>query len=480
MKRSISTLLFLLVFSLSWAQYSFKFRLNGSVNEKIISLIEEKNGNFLATGYQGTPWDKSDYKGLVIRISPSGDTIVKRYTLSDTTLAFAQIEKSKDSMYYLFGSAFLPPDYKKGLLLMAKMDTGLNLLWYKTYQLPAEWIWPLKTLTVKNRKNFHLFSAMYTENHYWHTMICHLDEYGILKKYAIHNQSNDETVYDAVWSEDSSKFFITGNLLQGYKSSRIVYDTSYNYCFSNVISEEADFKTTVKWFSDSTLVLSANADLPGHDDMLIGFTDTSFTSMGFNEVGADDTTDNVACINSFDFRHHDSIWMLGTHHDQHGFGTPSWISVYQLDSNLIPRSVKYFGGDKYYCSYTLMATSDGGCLLSAVYDDYQGSGQWDVLIMKLKREDFITSSDDMSDPATTEGICIYPNPGRNKISVKTVREKMSLRLFKINGQEVLNLNLRFGDNHIDCSMLPGGTYIYSLFDNNEVIDSGKWVKLQAK
>jgi hypothetical protein len=182
-------------------------------------------------------------------------------------------------------------------------------------------------------------------------------------------------------------------------------------------------------------------------------------------------------MKSFDFIHHDSIWLAGTHNDHYGSGIPSWISVYQLDSNLNPRSVNYYGGDKYYCSFNVLATSDGGCLLTAIYDEYEGEQQWDVFILKLNRIDIITSAEFLPVNNENSGVSIFPNPGREKISVCTLKTGTSLSLFKLNGKQVLKVNLKKGPNTIDCSFLPPGTYIYSINRNNTVKNTGKWIKM---
>lgn len=478
MKLSITLVVFMLVFNSLHAQHSFKFRLEKPVNERIMCLIEQDNGSFLAVGFQGTPWEKWDYQGLIISMSSAGDTSVKRYKASDTAFTFTQVIKSGDGMFFVFGNAFIPPDYDEGKLLMAKIDTGLNLLWYKTYKLPVIEVWPRRNLISKNRESFHLFSEVHTTIHYRKTMICKLSRQGILENYTIlENNNTFQSIEDAVWSRDSSEFYLTGMLLQGVRSSRVVYDTNYNYCFGNYISEEADFNTTLKWYSDSTLLLSANTNIPTHENIVIGITDTSFANISFNEIGSVDTADNVASLKSFDFRHPDSIWLAGTHHDHYGLGIPSWISVYQLDSNLNPRSVNYFGGDMYYNTFNVLATSDGGCLLSAVYDDYEGPQQFDVFIIKLKRDEIITFDELISDGSETLEYNLFPNPGRDKMRIHSNSKGMQLQLFNLNGQQVIQLNLQRGVNTIDCSDLPGGTYIYSLYLNNAPVNSGRWVKL---
>lgn len=476
-------LLFSILQFLLHAQYSFEFIVSNPVNEIILDLYEEETGGFLAVGYQGDTPTPEDYKGLIIRISPQGDTIIKKYCIADTVFIFKRIVRCNDGNYLIFGAAAFPPEFYHELLIV-KLDTNLNILWYRKHELDVKAIYQRKILPLANGTGYHIINQVF-KGYNWNLMLCRINENGdLLKTKQFTELGNGQDIGDAVYSTDSSYIYIFGT---GYNNtwvgSRLIIDTSYTFIYSNLLPEYADLYMNAKWFTDSTLLFSACYSYfihPQRDDIGISETDTSFSNMDIQRYGAIDTINYPAVVQAIDFISNDSIFLAGTHNIVFDFfpHEASWISIWQLKNDLNARVEYFYGGDAYYVTYSIISTSDGGCLVAARRYDYQVQQERDndIFILKLKREDLITEIPDAIS-INKEPVMIYPNPGKDKFMVNVEIDNVLFYLYDMQGKLIFKRKLKSDNTIINCSRLLPGIYIYTITKEDRVIKGGKWVKL---
>ncbi len=465
------------------AQNSFEFVVSNPVNEVILDLLEEETGGFLAVGYQGDTPTPEDYKGLIIRISPQGDTIIKKYCIADTVFIFQRIERCNDGNYLIFGSAAFPPDYYKKLLIV-KLDTNLNILWYRKHELNVKTIYQRKVLPLGNGNGYHIINEV-LKDYNRNLMLCKINENGDLIKTKLFPElGGGQAIGDAVYSTDSSNIYIFGT---GYNNtwigSRLIIDTAYTFKYSNLLPECADTYMNAKWFTDSTLLFSACYSYfvnPQRDDIGISETDTSFSNMDIHKYGAIDTINYPAVVQALDFVSNDSIFLAGTHNVVFDFfpHEVSWISIWQLNNNLNSRTEYFYGGDAYYVTYSMICTSDGGCLVAASRYDYhvQQERDNDIFILKLKREDLITEIP-YTISINKEPVMVYPNPGNEKFIINVEIDNAVICLQDTWGKLIFKGRLKSGSTIINVSKLLSGIYVYTITKEDRVISSGKWVKL---
>jgi hypothetical protein len=469
------------------AQHSFEILHSNPVNEVIVDLLEEDTGDFLAVGYEGETWKPWEYKGLIIRISPQGDTIFRRYFISDTVFKFFRIVKNLGGGYYVFGSASYPPEYKQKLLAV-KLNANLEIEWYKWHDVEVEKLYVMNVLEIANNDGFHIVCEAFVKdgnNSYRTLVLCKLNSNCDLSRCKLFPElGGGQRISDAVFSRDSSVFYLFG---EGYNqtslSSIVIIDTAYDFVYSKVLQSSCDVHINVKWFTDSTFLLSMKYlywdSNPQHDDVGIAETDTSFLDMEIKTFGAIDTIDYPGAVQAIDFIKKDSIFLAGTHNIIFDFfpAEVSWISIRQLDQELDARSTYYYGGDAYYITYSIMSTSDGGCLVAAARYDYltQPEDENDIFILKLKREDLIT---EITAPVEVEeeAVFVYPNPGKDKLILTTGIENALFCLYDMQGQLIFKTRTKVGNTIVNCARLLPGTYLYTLHRENVLLESGKWLK----
>jgi hypothetical protein len=465
------------------AQSSFQILFSNPLNETISDLLEEDNGNFLAVGTRGNYFEPHTYRGLIIKITPEGDTISKTYTIADTIFMFYKISQTSDNHYLIFGTIANPPEYNHGLLV-AKLDSDLNMLWYKRYNFEGYDYLPKLLVREVNGEYYLVGSVMITSQNIWHPFFCRLTENGDTLHTCIYSDMNGgQRIYDFTFSHDNSRLWVFGT---GFNNtpigSRIVVDTCFNLLESQVLPEMVHANMNARWITDSTLLFLGHythyGSTPQDDDIGISETDTSFTTMNIHYLGAEDTLDYPAWGRALDFRDDDSIFYAGIHNVIIDFWPQgvSWITVGQLNRSLEPRYERYYGGDAYYITTNILSTTDGGCLISAHRYDYQTQYQErDILILKLNPDGLITNIISQQ-PIPVSNALLYPNPGKDILYVRTGLKNAIINISDVSGRQVLNTYLKQGITKIQCSNLSAGIYLYHILSENKMTDNGKWIK----
>ncbi|MCF8229443.1 MAG: T9SS type A sorting domain-containing protein [Bacteroidales bacterium] len=309
----------------------------------------------------------------------------------------------------------------------------------------------------------------------------------VIRKGLNDSLGNGNTVWDVEFSNDSSDLWIFGggygNVNPAGGETRIVFDTNFNYKHANDLGLASGY-IDVEWITDTTLLFQSCYPFlePGPQDQDIGIieTDSSFLidSADIHYMGATDTIDYPAWSQSLDFRHPDSIFYAGDH-DVFPWFYPdvyNYIMVGQLDRSLEPRFEYRFGGDRYYWTSNILATSDGGCLVAASTYDYMTQGyEKDIYILKLKKEDLITSSPDLRSPGPLN-VKLYPNPGLDHFTLNSDLKRGVFKLYSMEGKLWKSLRVKERKTKIDVPNLPSGIYYYTISSGSQVHESGKWIK----
>ena len=471
----------------SWGQYSFNMFRSTDVNEEISDLEELNDGSFLAVGWEGSPTSPESSRGLIIEITPFGDTVEHKYVLEDKRLFFAQAHIMNDGKYLIVGSALNPPEYLHDLFI-AKLDTDLTLLDYKTFNFQGyPYIYGHQLLETKN--GFYIAGFASDPPEYKrHVFIVRIDDsLSIMREKLFDNLGNGNTTRDIEFSNDSSDLWIFGrgfsNINPAGGETRVVFDTNFNYKYANDLGLASGY-IDVEWITDTTLLLQTCYPFiePGPQDQDIGIieTDSSFLidSADIHYMGATDTIDYPAWSQSLDFRHPDSIFYAGDH-DVFPWFYPdvyNYIMVGQLDRSLEPRFEYRFGGDRYYWTSNILATSDGGCLVAASTYDYMKQGyEKYIYIKKLKKEDLITSSPDLRSPGPLN-VKLYPNPGLDHFTLNSDLKRGVFKLYSMEGKLWKSLRVKERKTKIDVPNLPSGIYYYTISSGSQIHESGKWIK----
>lgn len=251
------------------------------------------------------------------------------------------------------------------------------------------------------------------------------------------------------------------------------YDTSYsfnaeNYSFPGSISLSNN--NVLIYGEHITFGVPPNIEI----DLAYGILDEYADIQYMNQISTPDTFDVPGRA---DFINLDAIFISGAKNYQSGYEY-SWISLYKTDSSGEKIFSKFFGGNGKYSPPIICATSDGGCLLASNYWDfnaYPDEVQHDIVILKVNSEGLITNIKDVS-PIEITDVILYPNPGSEYVSLGTSLNNLKIEFYTINGHLIFKADINNG-NSINTAELLKGAYIYKIIQDNSIIKSGKWVKI---
>jgi len=138
--------------------------------------------------------------------------------------------------------------------------------------------------------------------------------------------------------------------------------------------------------------------------------------------------------------------------------------------------MKMYGGDQRYWFYNLIATSDGGCIMTGMVGDYDGADNTNGYLIKVMPEDIVTNAEETPLPFDYD-VAVFPNPFTDHLYFETVRKNLRLSLTDNTGKEVANEKLteitRAG---LDTGHLLPGIYYYKINDKGREIQTGKLIK----
>ncbi len=485
--KSITLLIFITL--LLWpgfakAQHTYSFYYRDTVDTWMCGAIEDESGNInvAITKETGLAFSQSTiHSGLILSINSMGHTSIRQYHFGDTLFSFSNFYKLNAGGYLLSGRAKAPGSDEYMFMIM-KTNDELNKIWAKFYDFPDDYFVSIeKTYELPNGITMAGIMRYSNEPGAKIPFFLRINPEGDLLAQYIYDDATSSP-FDFLLSPDSSELwcFSSYGLDPINGPSLTAFDTAFFYLYSKEIPDYSLFNIEPIWYANSTIILAFNGQRPGapyqDDEHSISLYDTSFNLLHANYFGAPDTNDYPAWFQSVDFRHTDSIFFAGWKNHDWGYPSPnavSWIMTGQLDSTLQPRYLHFIGGDAYYETYYILATRDGGCLITARRWDPERS-LYDLLFIKLNNEGVIVGTP----PSGIEvrQALVYPNPASDWLTVETALQDSRIEIYNTRGKLVLSHQIQEYKENIHVRHLQQGAYIYKILTKNGEIETGKFIK----
>ena len=498
MSKSFLILLMAIFFNFQgMPQSSFQVTFRSPLNEYFSSMVEDNNGNYLAVGQQRYYNQFETNKGIIWRISHTGDTLSKVFSFGDTASAFSQIILNNNNYCTIIGGLTLWPDFNKSYILILDLDTNLNIVNQKVIQ-PFPYKGAGFARMIRSNTAFYGLGSAIDQNDIVNPSIVKLssefDTMGI-QTYPFYNGTGvfSGEFIDAIFSPDSSQIWTFTRLFTPDNLSycdMMVVDTSLNFISIKEFPFGSypyfgDFNNNIsaKRITDSTFLVGGDywhQYYPLASQFDIGFAefDSSMVSVPVHTFGAVDTMDYSGFVKTFTFINSDSIYFTGTKRLVPGFFPPhvSWIyaGIFNRDYELYYK--RFYGGDAHYWAEGIIRTSDGGSLISALrYDFNTQNDERDVFFLKLTPEGLITGIKE-NQHCPYLPFAIYPNPGADILHLDLVISEAQFTLFNLNGIQLKTLLIKEGENHINCSDLSSGCYLVRVTNPSGEVFTQKWIK----
>ncbi|OQY41869.1 MAG: hypothetical protein B6242_16790 [Anaerolineaceae bacterium 4572_78] len=479
--KILQTIVLILLYGTLYSQIqTFTFEYVTVDDDRLWDAIETENGNFYLVGHIAKP-ESDKYRGLVIKISPDGQLIDERIIdipnrnydiygiLQDTLGSLILCGKSSDTT----------PEMYHTNLELKRINYDLETIDSSTYLIAEDKkIGGMGKSLGYNNDLLIVGGLSFETPPYGNAFIYRLDNN--LDSLRFHQFSIGSIGHQIKQLNDTTYWCV--GWFSGYLYA--MFDTMFNLIEYTIVPDILAQAYGLKWDTDTSFFMAGEWGGGPDDDlgMLRQFHPFDTTGHIFNSWGTEGIYDYPAPNGAIDFQNKDSVfvgaispfarwWYLSNY--------PSDYVILQIDSLLNIRWERFYGeGEYYYELMKVVATKDGGCLLAGTRYNYNGGiKERDIFIVKLDNEGLLVGTNENPAIEMHEAL-VFPNPGTNYLNVRIAAQyKQSIfELYDISGKQVLSKLITGKWGEVNTTFLKTGAYIYKIYNNEGLYESGKWVK----
>lgn len=481
--KKIILISLLLGFNLTFAQGGFKLEISLEGDNTMGIPVEYNNKIYLpvSTGFS----NNEQFNGFFFKISNEG-SIEQSINISENFYSvnpeLTYVTSSGDIA--LFSFVKINPDSLLFDLQITFIDEDLNI-----------------TNDVIYDFNVSVFSTPY--------IIEKSDNHIILSGYAFHYNSNMFDVYTyefdesfnllnphwfnfttSIFNFDGTQIPNTNDFLfawwGGLGLPRLGVLVRTNEAFEiiamDTIITGLNLEYNLKFLNDTAFLLSGKKDPdnipPRDDDYWVVILDTNNFIHNSVVTGTIDTIDHPAARNLVLYQNGNIMGGFTKNAFLPMGAFPSWYGLVCLDDSLNVQWIKYYGDGTNWMLYWIMATSDGGCLMSGTRYDWNNSpNERHIMLVKVDSNGLITSVPDAPRNIVHEAI-VYPNPGNDFVIIESGPQISGAEflLYDLSGKLVLRIRLQTQTQRLSTSFLPSGLYLWNIQYHGKTIEQGKWTK----
>lgn len=478
----------LFTLELLYSQQSFEL-IFGTEGKEARNYTFENNGNYITLGSH-TSILKNMGRHAELNIINAEGHIIKEMAISkqDTNLSVSMGFAISNGNYFIAGritDTATPDDYNVSYL--CEVNPELDIVWEKMYTLP------LAHYSDHSIENFLLTSdSMVIIEGRIDTSIGQWDDLLYLAKYDFDGNQLAFRTYtdwkdyssgsDLIFKPDSTGFYLIGNVPIDYVATDwIEFDLDLNLIDHGLIEDSLSYlltPLTVRRLQSGNIIMANRSSEPNagpFDDLEMRIIDQNFNLVKDTILYCDESV-YVPDHQGMGFIDENNIWVVGFE--------PSFLSLpgttifyfFLFDSDLHLKGMKMYGGNTRYWFFDLLATTDGGCLITGMVPEHEGTNIYDNYIIKVMPDDVLTHAEET--PATNDwDVHIFPNPFHVALYIETIRNGLSFNLFDAMGRSVYRETMNnFTRTIIATEQLLPGFYYYQINDNNRAVQSGKLMK----
>jgi hypothetical protein len=474
------------------SQNTFQYTISSPDDQVINQTIENNDGGFVLVGriYHS---ETGKPGGYIIEIDSVGNVLKEDVLQKDDTISYKLYNiHFVNNKYYLLGNQTIlnPGNFK---LWYVKLNLDLEIEDEKILNIPSNrWIVYMNSI-LDSDSNFVLTgytsridtnlngNISYNNDAYYYKLNLSGDS---LTSHFYTNDYPINTAFDIIESQDCLKYYSYVSHFTNYfgtPGQKLILNKNLDsLSIDSIPLEIFDFYSPTYINPNKILICGSRLAEPPDDYALNVITTTEAgTLIDYNTFKRDSFRDHPAMYQGVSINN-TNIYVGGTSNLDYAnpfFSTfDSWFHLIKVNPDLSPVWENWYGGDAYYFLYSILATSDGGCLMVGNRYDYEVQEQErDIYVVKVNSDGLIVWTQEI-DPGQAM-FSIYPNPGKDLIQIKMPSGEFEFELIGLNGQILIRQQVSNQMNLIITSHLKAGIYFYRITDQrNQIISSGKWIK----
>jgi hypothetical protein len=480
-------LMVLISFALQ-SQTTFERTIFGPEDQVINCVTEDGNGNFIMVGKKYSEAFEQD-KAYIIRIDSTGEIMDEiSPDNAEGWSIFRNIFFYNNRIYILGIKGFDEPEITR--LWYLKLENNLEVIDEKYLGIPDTIVLDYMNSIIDSDSN--IVITGYTDREDSLTEI-NLDVFyyklslggdSINSRFIISDYKLTMS-YDLIEKPDQSGYYLFGlrysNIIGSY-GERL--ELSKEFDSLDVVSTPYDIVLYIsaELLDDSTVIITGNGqplEIPSYS-LSVLTTTLDNTPIDYNHFKIEgNMRDHTALYQGVSVLDN-NIYIGGTsnfNYDNPFYSTTdSWYHLIKVNPDLSPVWEYWYGGDAYYFLYSILATSDGGCLMVGNRYDYEIQEQErDIYVVKVDSAGLIVWTQEIQPDQPM--YALSPNPGTTWVNLKMPPGEYVVEFLSLNGQVLLRQQIQAMENQINTSSLSPGMYIYRVIDNHmQILQTGKWLR----
>jgi len=444
-----------------FGQETFELIFESPYEERIGNIIEDYSGNFYGIGVQRREDPHREYP-VIWKIDYQGDTTSRVYLSDDTLSGFQFIEPNLDGTLEVFGYQKYNSNSNRNILYY-KLNPNLDILDSSVISLPQYYSIAI-TEFLSAPGYYFFFCKLTSQDSIQKPGVIKLDKNLNYISSTVYDYSSYGYITEAFFSPDSSQIWMYTEEFTPLKAVSPTHLFIIDILLNPVSLKPlpANQYSSFSYFDDylaGGLIENNNiliggtffhgTNQPFNTELDIGVTicDTSMNQLGLEIFGTIDTIDQSAAYDAVDFISPDRFLFCGTLKVGDGFfpNHPTIIHVRSMDNELNTIYERNFGGDAFYYTTNIIATSDGGCLIAAHRSELGTDFLRNTYLLKLNSEGLLTSTHNEKIPLTKPYKFNIDSETR-QIQIDLLIDKATAYLYDINGSLLDIMALKKGCN----------------------------------
>jgi hypothetical protein len=468
---------------------SFSFTYASSHDEMPVAACELNNGTYIISARKG-PYEPGNfqYQLLLLKLNTSGDTVLSGViAVPDGSCYINTLIADTGNCFFGIGSS--RQTSMETSVWVFKMTENFEIIWERFYKTNCEWLGSVQGFK-DSFDNLIIYGDGYTGSTTSDDLFIYkVSVTGDSLSFIFYPDPASETAWSMTENPNICQYYLTisGRYQVNTNSMGQILTIAYDLNINKIDSLPGRL-----YLYHNSMMIADNLLLSGirviaqspHALNLIGIekVDTSFMVINANALGSmdPDTLSYPGYFNNLDTSSSSTLFFGGTFHQDNYLifsSFNSWILLGRLDTSLNLLWQKFYGGDKYYGLWGLVATSDGGCLLlGSTYDDQVQYNQRDIIIIKVDSNGVLTGGVNKLDTRAHD-VIVYPTPGTDYLIIQSGPQisGADFCMVDMQGRNVLQTKLDQPRCRISTVHLSSGTYAWTITHRNRIIETGKWM-----
>ncbi|NQT76587.1 MAG: T9SS type A sorting domain-containing protein [Bacteroidetes bacterium] len=493
LKKLITLIILLLSGNILFAQYTFEQIISKPEDQVINHVIEDNEGNFVLVGRMHHI-DTYYSGGYIIKIDSSGDVLQEKIiqqTDTNSCILF-NIHCFADHYYILGSRTYIYPDTTYNLWYL-KLNSNLDIENEKFLNIPDKrWFSYIKSI-IDSDTNIVITGYTTREDTSGPSPIPYNND-PFFYKLSLSGDSLTSKFMslpfkltlstDIIEKSVTTAYYAFGNDFADLPLTGQRFELSKNFDSLNIVEVPYfiyGYFSSV-WLNDTSILICGQGGpetTPNYSLNVLSHTEDNIP-VDYNYFKIEGNMRDHPAMYYGVSKNGDNVYVGGTSNFDYAnpfFSTfDSWFHLIKINPDITAIWEYWYGGDAYYHLYSILATSDGGCLMVGNrYDNEAQAMERDIFIIKVNSDGILVWTQEI--PIAYQQTTIYPNPGTSRLNIKTYGNDLDFELANMNGQVLIKQLINNKTNTINTEPLKPGMYFYRLINKKDkTIETGKWIK----